>query len=149
MNHSQEQRETSADLESQTQLQGSEELSSGLRDTLLKFNPCDLEGVKPQFPSLSQSQRCLSQWYQNCVCAQSLSRVRLFATPRTVACQAPLFMGFSRQEYWSGLPSPPPGDLLSQGWNPHLLHLLHWQADSLPRCYQGSTMTAGEDTKRW
>ena len=32
-------------------------------------------------------------------------------TPRTVARQAPLFMGFSRQEYWSGLPFPPPGDL--------------------------------------
>ena len=40
---------------------------------------------------------------------QSLSRVRLFATPWTVACQAPLSMGFSRQEYWSGLPCPSPG----------------------------------------
>ena len=38
------------------------------------------------------------------------SCVRLFATPRTVALQAPLSMGFSRQEYWSGLPSPPPGE---------------------------------------
>ena len=35
----------------------------------------------------------------------------LFATPQTVAHQAPLSMGFSRQEYWSGLPCPPPGDL--------------------------------------
>ena len=34
------------------------------------------------------------------------------ATPWTVACQAPLFMGLSRQEYWSGLPCPPPGDLI-------------------------------------
>ena len=42
-----------------------------------------------------------------------LSRVRLFATPWTVACQAPLSMGFSRQEYWSGLPFPSPGDLLN------------------------------------
>ena len=42
-------------------------------------------------------------------CAQSLSR--LFATPRTVVCQAPLFVGFSRQEYWSGLPLPTPGYL--------------------------------------
>ena len=32
----------------------------------------------------------------------------------TVACQAPLFMGFSMQEYWSGLPFPPPGDILHQ-----------------------------------
>ena len=37
--------------------------------------------------------------------------VRLFATPWTVACQGPLSMGFSRQEYWSGLPFPSPGDL--------------------------------------
>ena len=40
-----------------------------------------------------------------------LSRVQLFSTPLTVACEAPLSMGFSRQEYWSGLPCPPPGDL--------------------------------------
>ena len=40
-----------------------------------------------------------------------LSHVRLFATLWTVACQAPLSMAFSRQEYWSGLPCPPPGDL--------------------------------------
>ena len=40
-----------------------------------------------------------------------LSRVPLFATPWTVACQAPLSMEFSRQEYWSGLPFPSPGDL--------------------------------------
>ena len=42
---------------------------------------------------------------------KSLSRVRLFATPWTVARQAPLSMGFSRQENWSGLPCPPLGDL--------------------------------------
>ena len=42
---------------------------------------------------------------------KSLSCVRLFATPWTVALQAPLSMGFSRQEYWSELPFPPPGDL--------------------------------------
>ena len=42
---------------------------------------------------------------------KSLSRVRLFATPWTVAHQAPQSMGFSRQEYWSGLPFPSPGDL--------------------------------------
>ena len=40
-----------------------------------------------------------------------LSRVRLFATPWTVAHQAPPFMGFSRQDCWSGLPFPSPGDL--------------------------------------
>ena len=48
-------------------------------------------------------------------CAKSLSRVQLFATLWTVAHQAPLFVGFSRQEYWSGLPCPPPGDILNPG----------------------------------
>ena len=44
-----------------------------------------------------------------------LSHVQLFATPWTVAHQAPLSVGFSRQEYWSGLPFPSPGDLLDPG----------------------------------
>ena len=48
-------------------------------------------------------------------CAQSLSRVRLFATPQTVAHQAPLSTGFSRQEHWSRLPCPPSGDLPNPG----------------------------------
>ena len=42
---------------------------------------------------------------------KSLSRVRLFATPWTITHQAPLSRAFSRPEYWSGLPCPPPGDL--------------------------------------
>ena len=42
-------------------------------------------------------------------------------TLRTVACQAPLSMGFSRQEYWSGLPCPPQGIFLTQGLNSHLM----------------------------
>ena len=46
------------------------------------------------------------------------SRVRLCATPWTVARQAPLSLGFSRQEYWSGLPFPPPGDLPDPGIEP-------------------------------
>ena len=50
-----------------------------------------------------------------CVHVQSLSRVRLFATPWSIACQAPLSMGCSRLEYWSGLPCPPPGDLPNPG----------------------------------
>ena len=45
------------------------------------------------------------------ICACVLSRVRLFVTPQTVACQAPLSTEFFRQEYWSGLPFPSPGDL--------------------------------------
>ena len=47
-----------------------------------------------------------------------LSRVRLFATPWTVAYQVPASMGFSRQEYWSELPFPSPGDLPNPGIEP-------------------------------
>ena len=47
--------------------------------------------------------------------AKSLSCVRLFVTPWTIAPQAPLSMGFSRQEYWSGLPLPSPRDLPDPG----------------------------------
>ena len=47
-----------------------------------------------------------------------LSCVQLFATPWTVAYQASLSMGFSRQEYWSGLPFPSPGDLPNPGTKP-------------------------------
>ena len=53
-----------------------------------------------------------------CVCVQLLSHVRLFETPWTIACQAPLSMGFSRQETWSALPFPPPGDLPDPGIEP-------------------------------
>ena len=58
-----------------------------------------------------------------------LSRVRLFATPWTVARQVPLSMGFSRQEYWSGLLCPSPGDPPVPGIEPRSFAL---QADSLP-----------------
>ena len=47
-----------------------------------------------------------------------VSRVQLFATPWTAAHQAPLSMGFSKQEYWSGLPCPPAGDLPDPGIEP-------------------------------
>ena len=62
-------------------------------------------------------------------------RVWLFATLWTVAHKAPLAVGFSKQEYWSGLPSPPPGDLPNPGIQPRPLAL---PADSLPLSYQGS-----------
>ena len=53
-----------------------------------------------------------------CGHASWFSRVRLFVTPWTVAHQASLFMGFSRQEYWSGVPWPPPGDSPDPGIEP-------------------------------
>ena len=67
-------------------------------------------------------------------CAQSPSRVQLFVTPWTVACQAPLFLGFSRKEYWNGFPLPSPGDFPDPGiklGSPAL------QADSLPTELRG------------
>ena len=57
------------------------------------------------------------------------SHVWLFVIPWTVAHQAPLSMGFSRQEYWSGLSCPLSSN---QGWNSHLFCFLHWQECSLP-----------------
>ena len=54
---------------------------------------------------------------------KSLSRVQLFVTPWTVTYQDPLSMGFSRQEYWSGLPFPSPGDLADPGIEPRSLAL--------------------------
>ena len=60
---------------------------------------------------------------------KSLSHVQLFVTPRTAAYQAPQSMKFSRQEYWSGLPSPSPGDLPNPGIKPRSPSL---QADALP-----------------
>ena len=56
-------------------------------------------------------------------CACKVSCIQLFADPRTVAHQAPLFIGFSRQEYWSGLPYPPPGNLPDLGIEMSLVSL--------------------------
>ena len=66
---------------------------------------------------------------------KSLSRVRLFMTPWTVAYQASQTMGFSRQEYWSGLPFPSPGDLPDPGIEPG--SPAFWQT-LYPLSHQGS-----------
>ena len=66
---------------------------------------------------------------------KSLSRVQLFVTPWTVSHPAPLSMGFSRQEYWSGLPFPSLGDLPNPGIEPRSPTL---QADALSSDHQGS-----------
>ena len=75
-----------------------------------------------------------------CVC-NHFSHVQLFGILWSVACQAPLSMGFSSQEYWSGLPCPPPGDLP----HPAIKHTsplsLALQADSLLLSHQGSSDT--------
>ena len=70
---------------------------------------------------------------------KSLSHVRLFATPWTVAYQVPPSMGFSRQECWSGLPFPSPGDLPDPGIEPRSPAL---QADALPSEPPGKPLEA-------
>ena len=77
--------------------------------------------------------RILSQWatweahMRWCVHAYAshFSHIRIFTTLWTAAHWAPLSMGFSRQEYWSGLPCPPPGYLSMRESNLHLFNLLH------------------------
>ena len=68
---------------------------------------------------------------------KSLSCVQLFVTPQTVTCQAPLSMGFFRQEYWNGLPFPSPEDLPDPVIEPRSPEL---QADSLPSESLGKVM---------
>ena len=67
----------------------------------------------------------LKYWHP-CVLSH-FSCVSLFVTPWAEACQAPPSMGFSWQEYWSGLPFRSPGDLPNPGIEPASLSLLHWQ----------------------
>ena len=54
-------------------------------------------------------------YFVELICNRKMVVVILLATPWIVACQAPLSMGFSRQEYWNGLPFPSPGELLDSG----------------------------------
>ena len=77
------------------------------------------------------------------MCAQLPSRAQLFAAPCTVACQAPPSMRFPRQQYWSGCHFFLQGVFLTQGWNPWILLLLHWQADSL------APAPPGKHSLRW
>ena len=104
-----------------------------------------------------QYHRSCIKIYILCVCVLShFSHIQLFETLWTVAYQAPLPMGFSRQEYWHELPCPPPGDLPKPGikWSesqscstlcPHGLHIVHqilqarileWVADPFSRSSQ-------------
>ena len=78
-----------------------------------------------------------------CVCVRVCARchfshVQVFAILRIVALQAPLSMGFSRQEYWSQLSCPPPGGLPRPGIKPVSLKSSALQVDSLPLNYKGS-----------
>ena len=87
-----------------------------------------------------------SMWKWNKVKVKSLSHVRLFATPWTVAHQAPPSMGFSRQEYWSGLPFPSPGDVPNPGIEPRSPAL---QADTLTSEPSGKPVKLVILTTKW
>ena len=91
--------------------------------TLILLPNGDAEGSQ-NLPYLTFTWGCFSYIYKSLLC----SHVWLFATLWTVARQAPLSMGFSRQEYWSGLSCPPLGDLPKPGIEPRSPTL---QADSL------------------
>ena len=79
------------------------------------FSCCRAQNVKkPIYPIGIHTHTHMNIWSE----VKSLSCVRLFATPCTVAYHAPLSTGFSRQEYWSGLPFPSPKDLPNPGIKP-------------------------------
>ena len=79
-----------------------------------------------------------------------LSCVQLFVAPWTLASQAPLSTGFSRQEYWSGLPFPPPGDLLDPGIEPVSSVSTALQADFFyPLSHQGSPRVEAGCWQNW
>ena len=88
--------------------------------TMPPFFPTKLieRSVYPANVSRARNWRRAVIWLVSVVCACALSHVQLFVTLWTVAHQAPLSMGFSRQEYLSGLLFPPPGDLPDSGIEP-------------------------------
>ena len=92
--------------------------SSNIQSALQSLNKLHLVVIYHPFYVLLSS--CVHACMLSC-----FSCVRLFVTLWTIAHQAPLSMGFSRQKYWSGSSCPPPGSLPTQGSNLHLLRLLH------------------------
>ena len=70
------------------------------------------------YTTAAVSQLSQDEWKTSAVIGPVLSHFRLSVIPWIAAHQAPLSMGFSRQEYWSGLPFPPPGDLPDPGMEP-------------------------------
>ena len=102
---------------------------------------CILSGYSPEMWHILYSQQQSVRLFASCLMALVSKEYfsDSFATPWTVARQAPLSMGFPRQKYWSGLPFPSPGDLPDAGLNPDLPH---WQADSLPLSHQESPSSA-------
>ena len=85
--------------------------------------------------------------YYLCVCVCVFSHVQVFETQWTLAQQSPLSMIFSRQEYWSRLPFPPPGDLPQPEIKPMSPEAPALPVDSLPLSHQGSLLTFILDSK--
>ena len=85
---------------------------------------------------LKWQRRSLNLFYQNSSYLLNVlshfNHVQLFVTLWTVAHQAPVSMGFSSHEYWSGLPCPSPGIFLTPKSELYLFCLLHWQVSALP-----------------
>ena len=110
--------------------------------------------VKPRQSGHNENEQNLVTYAKNGKSSQilvwsevkSFSRVQLFATPWTVAHQAPPSMEFSRQEYWSGLPFPSPGDLPNPGIEPGSPAL---QADTLPSELPGKPQTNQTTNQMW
>ena len=111
----------------------------------------DREAWRASIHGVAKSRTRLSDWTELrsvcvCVCVQSLYRVQLFVTLWTVAHQTPLSMGFSRQEYWSGLSLLSPEDLPAPGIQTTCLpSLLHWQTESSPLSHLGSPSCSKPD----
>ena len=98
---------------------------------------CQLQAQGSPVLLTNQLQIEVSHDFLHACMLSHFSRVRLFANPWTGAHQAPLSMGFSRQEYWSGLPCPLPGNLPNPGIKPSSPEVPALQADSLPLSPQG------------
>ena len=87
------------DVQSNIRLYHTDHIQSNVSD--VQSNETDVQS--------NHLKQCLA--HSDCACAQSLSHAQLFGTPWTVAHQLLCPWGFSKQEYWSGLPCPPPGDM--------------------------------------
>ena len=96
---------------------------------ILNCGPCVSQGLVRKTETSALKERIQQKENFKQVLVKSLSSVQLFATPWTGACQASQSMGFSREEHWSGLPFPSPGDFPGPGIEPRSPAL---QADALP-----------------
>ena len=102
------------------------------KSTYTSLEYCSYVDTKPLLVYHTQIWFITMGQFLECV----LSHVWLFTTLWTISHQAPLSVGFPRQEYWSGFLLQ--GIFLTQKSKLYLLHLLHWQVDSLPLCHLGS-----------